>query len=426
MGKQNKQRRAKRRKQRDQQHRARPAPSSARAVASPQTAPPRREPSPPTTEALLDAALWTVGGDAAAHDRLLELLGERDDAQALADRCLAEAVAGCWGRGWSPADLVHVVARIGTATSARLAVEAVRADTGRRLRRAQALDRRWLEEVEALAMPARGAAPDLATRVSLLGLLRRLPGQPTAVPPPGSAADPAARHGLDQRILERVRALLAKAESTEFDEEAEALTAKAQQLIARHVIDEALLQRPEDVGAPALRRVHLDDPYLDAKAVLLQEVAAANGCRGVFAPDLGWVTLVGYDSALDAVELLHASLLAQATAAMARHGSRRDAAGRSRTRSFRRSFLLGFAGRIGERLQAASAGQGNAEERRRALPVLAGREERVAETLAAAFPGIVDKAFGVGHAGGYSAGRVAAELASLDASSAQLPTHEEA
>ena len=37
----------------------------------------------------------------------------------------------------------------------------------------------------------------------------------------------------DEKVLGRVRALLAKAESTTFPEEAEALTAKAQELMAR-------------------------------------------------------------------------------------------------------------------------------------------------------------------------------------------------
>lgn len=48
-----------------------------------------------------------------------------------------------------------------------------------------------------------------------------------------------------------MRGLLAKAEATEFEQEAEALTAKAQQLIARHAVDGALLHAGSDVGEPA-------------------------------------------------------------------------------------------------------------------------------------------------------------------------------
>ena len=42
-------------------------------------------------------------------------------------------------------------------------------------------------------------------------------------------------------VLHKVRALLAKAEATPFDAEAEAFTSKAQELIARYRIDDALL-----------------------------------------------------------------------------------------------------------------------------------------------------------------------------------------
>jgi hypothetical protein len=442
MGKQNKQRRAKRKRQREQQRRRRPPGSRQRSGGAPRAEAPRRpdpserpaptpdpdplpDPDPrpdlASTEVLLGLAVWALGRtDAAIDARLLRLLAERADTSGLIDRRTDEGLAAAWTRGWGPTDLVHLARRFRGSALARLAIERVRADTASRQRRGEPLHPRWVAQVDALTVP-RGTPPaGLTEQVLLLRLLAWVPEQPAAVPPPGSSADPAAGKGLDQRVLERVRALLAKAESTEFDEEAEALTAKAQELIARHAIDEALLERPEEVGEPSVRRVHLDDPYLEAKAVLLQEVAAANGCRGVLTAELGSVTLVGYDSALDAVELLHASLLAQATAAMVRAGARRDAAGRSRTRSFRRSFLLGFAERIGERLRAAGATQGAPDERRRALPVLASREERVEEAIAAAFPGMVRKSYGASHAGGYEAGRVAAQLAELDASSGEL------
>ena len=89
---------------------------------------------------------------------------------------------------------------------------------------------------------------------------------------------------LPQGVLDKVRALLAKAESTTFDAEAEAFTAKAQELMARHRIDRAVFdvggrQRPEE---PASRRFGVGDPYADAKAMLLANVADANGCRAVW------------------------------------------------------------------------------------------------------------------------------------------------
>jgi len=87
----------------------------------------------------------------------------------------------------------------------------------------------------------------------------------------------------DRRMLDKVRALLAKAESIEYAEEAESLSAKAEELMARHRIDYALLAA--DAGtrdAPVGVRVTIDNPYEDPKATLLERVAEANGCRAAF------------------------------------------------------------------------------------------------------------------------------------------------
>src|SRR5207244_6249382 len=146
-----------------------------------------------------------------------------------------------------------------------------------------------------------------------------------------------------------------KAESTSFAEEAEAYTAKAQELMARHSIDYALLSvgagvRDEPVG----RRIGVDNPYEAPKVLLLDAVAGANRCRAIWSSSFGFVTVLGFAADMNAVELLFTSLLVQATAAMMQAGSRRDAHGRSSTRSFRQSFLTAFAQRIGERLVTAT------------------------------------------------------------------------
>src|SRR5207249_4905921 len=158
----------------------------------------------------------------------------------------------------------------------------------------------------------------------------------------------------------RVRALLAKAESTTFPDEADALTAKAQQLMARHAIDRAML----DAGDPADvvgRRLPVDDPYAGAKSYLLSEVAEASRCRAVWSGSLGFSTVFGFPADVEAVELLHMSLLVQATTAMVAAGAP-PAPRRYRCRAFRQSFLVAFATRIGQRLRdAAAAGVTEAE-----------------------------------------------------------------
>lgn len=91
-------------------------------------------------------------------------------------------------------------------------------------------------------------------------------------------------------------------------------------------------------------------------ALVSVNVDEDNRCRAVQLPLCGSVHVIGYATDLDATELLSISLLAQEIAAMARQGARRDASGRSRTRSFRRAFLLGFAKRVRERLAKAADG----------------------------------------------------------------------
>src|SRR5690606_23196000 len=159
----------------------------------------------------------------------------------------------------------------------------------------------------------------------------------------------------ESRALGRIRALLAKAEATGYPEEAEALSAKAQELMARHSLDEALLAaRAPAAGMPDACRIGVEPPYEQAKAVLLDAVAGANHCRAVWNEPLGFSTVVGFASDLEAVELLHTSLLVQATAALTKAEAAQRAGGRKRTKTFRQSFLAAYAHRVGTRLDRKS------------------------------------------------------------------------
>src|SRR5438477_7598250 len=83
---------------------------------------------------------------------------------------------------------------------------------------------------------------------------------------------------LSDGLLQKVRALLAKAEATPFEAEAEAFTAKAQELMARYRIDRVLLEAKgrQPRAEPERRQVTIEDPYAEAKALLLARIAAAN------------------------------------------------------------------------------------------------------------------------------------------------------
>jgi Protein of unknown function (DUF2786) len=403
---------------------------------------------PPTIALLIQGAVQgRLTEDHRLHDAAVDRLSAlaADDpvtvSEALA-KDVSQLLRLCWQNGWQPVDVVSVVRRLESAVHADVmacaVVDDARHDGGQPMHpqwAAQLEDMQpWWSTREAFSEPwmlrLTGAIgfsmrDAIEHAVVLIGRLQRFPRLPTLIPPPGpGAAMAAARRtlpsdaALDPKMLGRVRALLAKAESTEFPEEADSFTEKAQELMTRYSIDVAMVAATSGaaVGGPEGRRIHLDPPYIDAKASLVHAVASANRCRSVLLSEFGFITVFGFSTDLAVVDVLFTSLLAQATTAMVVAGRVVNRAGVSRTRSFRQSFLISFAHRIGERLQeAASASTKEAEVTFGAslLPVLVQREADVEEAVAAAFPRMRQVRSRVSNAAGWDAGRVAADQASL-------------
>ena len=229
--------------------------------------------------------------------------------------------------------------------------------------------------------------------------------------------DVAAASGVDPGLLAKVRALLAKAESTTFEAEAEALFAKAHQLMVRNAIDEAVLKGRAGSGAVTACRVFLEDPYARAKFSLLSEVARASSCRALLSTNYGFATVFGHAGDLESVELLYTSLLLQATAGVV---SARPSAGRrlaaSQVAAYRRSWLLSFAQRVGERLEAASAAtvaEASQAHGRNVLPVLAAKDDAVEAHIKEAVPHVRQMRTTASSGEGWAAGRQAGDRASL-------------
>jgi hypothetical protein len=125
----------------------------------------------------------------------------------VAGELLADALGAAVMRGWSRAEIVLKAGRAG-----RTALELV--DTfltdG-----PDACAGCWAERARVPVLPA------CAAMVAALGMLSRIPPRP----PPRDTPPPRTRATIEPKVLARVRALLAKAESTTFPDEAEALRA---------------------------------------------------------------------------------------------------------------------------------------------------------------------------------------------------------
>jgi hypothetical protein len=155
-------------------------------------------------------------------------------------------------------------------------------------------------------------------------------------------------------------------------------------------------------------------------------VASANRCRSVWTKNIGFCTVIGFGSDLDAVEALFTSLLVQATAAMTRAGRIEQAGGRARSKTFRQSFLAAYAFRIGERLAEITQEQTEVARTElgddRLLPVLASRQQDVEDRFAELFPSVTKgRSIRVGDRMGWASGRGAADQATFGTSPAVRP-----
>ena len=197
-----------------------------------------------------------------------------------------------------------------------------------------------------------------------------------------------------ERLLERVRKLLAKAEADGVTTaEAQALTAKAAELMAKYGIDRALLAaRQPDTDKPGNRIVDIYNPWARVQAHLLCGLAAALRCQCILLPcEAGQrVHMFGYASDLERADVLYTSVLVQMW-----HGlvATDVPAGARSVRAWRRSWLLGFTAAVIARVRAAEQ---NAERSAAAAPagdrsptaalVLADRALVIRQHVARAYP----------------------------------------
>ncbi len=220
----------------------------------------------------------------------------------------------------------------------------------------------------------------------------------------------------DRVILDRVRKLFDKAAGTTNPHEADAFARKAAELAARHRIDPDRLAAARTDDEIVIRELPLGrGAYVRARLALLTVVGDHHDVRVVFKTmPTGMVAyLAGFASDVDVVELLFHSLHQQAAAQMATISRGTPAA----TQRFRRSFLMGFADRIGtvfdESARDAAADRTAAVAESTAL-ALRERSRQVDDHLQRSFGRIRSaRPASAAVASGWNAGAAAAERADV-------------
>jgi hypothetical protein len=227
--------------------------------------------------------------------------------------------------------------------------------------------------------------------------------------------------GPSDELLDRVRKLLAKAEGDGVTlPEAEALTAKAAELMARYGIDRARLGalHPE-TDQPANQVFDLGNPWAAVKAHLLSGLAGALRCQCVLLrrPEPGArVHMFGYASDIERADILFTSLLVQMARGLAQQEVPLAAA---RAKAWRRSWMLGFATAVVARVREAERDAATAADREQAAAgdggpstalVLADRSETIRDSARRAYPRTRQARVtysGNGYSSGYAEGQKA-------------------
>ncbi|MDQ0282899.1 MULTISPECIES: DUF2786 domain-containing protein [Nocardiaceae] len=372
-------------------------------------------------------------------DRLVSM-----HANELGTLALTNMIGTLYENGWQPLDLMHVVRRQHTVAVTNLAAAALlhHADLIEADSRAP---HDWVDQMSAICeqfptVAARvDATPDFLTAylvasgksdyiaasdqwldvLTLLGQWQTLPRWPQLGAKPSqwprtrsSVPTTTGSDSPNSKMLAKIRGLLAKADATDFAEEAETLTAKAQELMTRYSIDTLLLAEGHlDVRG---RRVHIDGPHAPAKAQLLHVAGTANRVKTIWDAEYAVATLVGAPVDVEQAELVFTSLLVQATRALG-HSPEAKKRKKAGSAAFGKAFLYAYAIRIGDRLTDADA-HALDEARQESgdlLPILAAQTVAVEAEFDRLFPTAKPMRGPRLDAEGWDSGRAAADRADL-------------
>lgn len=241
---------------------------------------------------------------------------------------------------------------------------------------------------------------------------------------------------MSESTLRVIQKLLSRAEATEFESERESCLAKVADLMARYSIEEAVVAAASSDGGsrgePIERLLVVPAPYAARKVMLFGAVGTNCGCSVI---DIGTdddgirrVAMIGFRGDVERAEVLVTSLLVQLTRSMLGDpGASRGRPGA--TAAWRRSFIVGFSIRVGQRLEEARRrrsgemstsdvlGEGATPRGSSLALVLADREAEVDAEVRRRYPHLRTRRVDSGSSvHGHRAGRSAGDRASIGSS----------
>jgi hypothetical protein len=235
---------------------------------------------------------------------------------------------------------------------------------------------------------------------------------------------------IASKYADKIAKLLEKAQST-TPEEAESLVSKAQELMTRYAIDQALVD--EARGANSKEREEIIEAIVEYAGTfrmatwrLAHTIARKNGCTTVLNDDtrarITQLHIIGFETDVERVRILDASLQIQMASALNTWWKADDALGlldRNSKFAARRQFMFSFTQGVSERLKVAVAAGETAATKEHGTSValvLRSRKDRVQDWMDQEYGNTlrsVKRNYKSGTAGSHAAGYAAGQRADV-------------
>ena len=150
-------------------------------------------------------------------------------------------------------------------------------------------------------------------------------------------------------LIEKIEALFKQAANTPYADEAETFQAKAQELMTKYQIEEAMLNNRVLDDELTVVEVKINNPYFLDKCILLNTIAKNNYCRVV--RYRGYAKVFGYSNDIKMVISMYTAIELHMIAEM--WVAYKVKSEYSSTVSWKKSFFAGYADKIGRRLRDA-------------------------------------------------------------------------